>query len=152
MPRAPYAATAVLRLLPSIMFRTAPAVIRKATFWIAVETLRKLLQRFGINRRSLAFPGPNFPLAGGEARLAEVGAARLDDEAGEIDARVGAVQMLFTRMQMQAEGGLQKLIHLHIPGVEDGRVFVKEDHVVDVAAVMPGFEAVLHVLVQLVQV
>jgi hypothetical protein len=29
---------------------------------------------------------------------------------------------------------------------------VKEDHVVDVAAVMPGFEAVLHVLVQLVQV
>jgi hypothetical protein len=55
-------------------------------------------------------------------------------------------------MQMQPEGGLQKLIHLLVPSVQDTGVFVKEDHVVDIAAVIPGFQAVLHILVQLVQI
>ena len=67
---------------------------------ITVQALGYFLQRFRINRRPLAFPRPDFPLAAGQARLPQIGPARFDDEACEVDPCVCAVQVLLAGMQM----------------------------------------------------
>src|SRR5215831_2874654 len=50
-------------------------------------------------------------LASGQAGLSQIGADRLDHESCEIDAGVGAVQMLLVRMQAQVEFRFQKIVH-----------------------------------------
>src|ERR1700735_3307037 len=60
---------------------------------IAVEALRNILQRSRIDRRSVAFPRPDFLLALREARSPQINAPRFDDEARKIDASVGEIEM-----------------------------------------------------------